>query len=209
MQTALSLLGYDISWLELIGTLTGLASVWLAVRNHVWTWPVGLINVVCFAVLFYQFRLYSDALLQVYFFAMSLYGWWHWRGGGATKAPIVTLSGTQRVSWLTVIFASTLVLGLGASHLHTIAPTLFPEPAAYPFPDAFTTVASIAATYLLARRTLESWALWVAVDVVSIVLYFSKGIMLVGLEYIIFLILATAGGYRWYRTMATESTREP
>ena len=198
MTTALTLLAYDISWLELIGTLTGLASVWLAVRNNVLTWPVGLINVVCFAVLFYQFRLYSDTLLQVYFFGMSLYGWWQWRDRSANSETIKVLSGRRRWAWLGVIFAMTLVQGYWVSRAHTFLPTLFPEPAAFPYPDAFTTVASIVATYLLARRTLESWVLWVAVDIVSIVLYFSKGIYLVGIEYIIFLCLASLGGYRWY-----------
>jgi len=200
LETAFTLLDYPVSRLELIGTLTGLVCVWLAVKNHVGTWPVGLINVVCFAVLFYRFRLYSDALLQVYFFGMSLYGWYFWRQkSGSGEEPIRTLSPPWRLRWLLIIGAGTLVQGLVMGRVDVWLPALFPEPAAYPFPDAFTTVTSVVATFLLARRYLESWVLWVAVDLVSIVLYFSKGIMLVGLEYIIFLGLATAGGIRWWR----------
>ena len=201
LETAFTLLDYPISYLELIGTLAGLISVWLAVKNHLWTWPAGLVNVVAFALLFYRFRLYSDALLQVYFFGMSLYGWWAWRKHDRPEERVKTLSGTHRGQWLLVIGAGTLVLGSVMSRVHLWAPSFFPEAAAYPFPDAFTTVASIIATYLLAKRFLESWVLWVVVDLVSIVLYFSKGIMLVGLEYILFLGLATAGGFRWWHEL--------
>ena len=198
METVLTILDYEISWLELIGTITGLISVWLAVKNKIATWPIGLINVVCFALLFYHFRLYSDALLQVYFFCMSLYGWYFWRKqAGKPATPIRVLTSGNRWKWLLVLGAGTLVQGALMSKVHTLAPNFFPAPAAFPYPDAFTTVASIIATFLLARRYLESWVLWVAVDVVAIVLYFSKGILLVGIEYVIFLGLATAGGLRW------------
>ena len=202
METALTLLSYPISWLELIGTLTGLASVWLAVKNNLLTWPIGLINVICFGFLFYQYRLYSDTLLlQLYFFAMSLYGWWQWRGSGAEETPITTLTAKNRAYWVGGILALTLVQGYWVSNAHTWLPRFFPEPAAFPYPDAFTTVASIVATYLLARRKLETWVLWVLVDIISIVLYFSKGILLVGIEYIVFLVLASLGGYRWYKSL--------
>ncbi|MFK8161377.1 MAG: nicotinamide riboside transporter PnuC [Lewinella sp.] len=206
METALTLLDYPISWVELIGTIAGLISVWLAVKNHVWTWPVGLLNVVCFAVLFYHFQLYSDTLLQVYFFGMSLYGWYFWQQRqGEPEAPIRVLFGKQRWVWAGIILAGTLVQGTLMSKVHTLLPILFSEPAAFPYPDAFTTVASIIATYFLARRVLESWVLWILVDIVSIVLYFSKGIVLVGMEYIVFLGLATAGGVGWWRIWRTQA----
>ncbi|WP_020570155.1 nicotinamide riboside transporter PnuC [Neolewinella persica] len=210
METAFTLLNYPISWIELIGTIAGLISVWLAVKNHVWTWPVGLLNVICFAVLFYHFRLYSDALLQVYFFGMSLYGWYFWQQkNGATASPIRVLDGQQRWLWAFIILAGTLVQGTLMSHVHTLLPTVFPEPAAFPYPDAFTTVASIIATFFLARRVLESWVLWVLVDLVSIVLYFSKGIVLVGMEYVVFLGLATAGGVGWYISWRATTDHGP
>lgn len=200
MNTALTLLEYEVSWLELIGAITGLASVWLAVKNRVGTWPVGLVNVVCFAMLFYHFRLYSDALLQVFFFGMSLYGWYFWHNSaGRAEGPIQVLPSRERVGWLVLLGAGTLVQGTLMGKVHTLAPFFFSAPAAFPYPDAFTTVASIIATFLLARRYLESWVLWVAVDLVSVVIYFSKGIILVGVEYVIFLGLAASGGVLWYR----------
>lgn len=203
-EIAFTLLDYPISYLEVVGTVAGLLSVWLAVRNHIGTWPVGVVNVVAFAILFYQFRLYSDALLQVYFFGMSLYGWYVWREKDRTDQRVLVLSRPARLRWLLVLGAGTLVLGAVMSKVDHWLPSLFPEPAAFPLPDAFTTVTSIIATFLLARRYLESWVLWIAVDVVAIILYFSKGILLVGIEYIIFLGLATAGGWRWYRQAPKE-----
>ena len=78
-QTLVEVLGYPLSFLELFGTLTGLVTVWLAARAHILTWPTGLINNLAFFLIFYQVQLYSDMLLQIYFFVISLYGWWYWQ----------------------------------------------------------------------------------------------------------------------------------
>ena len=85
------------------------------------------------------------------------------------------------------------------SNVHTIIPTLFPEPAAAPLRDAFTTVASIVAVTLLAKKNVESWAIWITVDLIALVYYFQVGIILVGIEYIVFAILATFGLIKWIK----------
>ena len=208
-EIAVTVLDYPISWLELIATASGLLSVWLAVRNSVLTWPVGLVNVVGFGLLFYRFRLYSDVLLQVFFFLSSLYGWYGWRARLAGPAlPISRLTSRQRGGILFLILAGTQAQCWLMLRAPAVFPLLFPEPAAHPYPDALTTVASVVATLLLARRKLESWWCWVLVDVVAIYVYFSRGILLVAWEYVVFLGMAVVGGIHWYYAH-TRSTSTP
>jgi len=193
--------GYSMSYVELAGTVTGLVSVWLAARANIWTWPVGILNVSAFFILFYQVRLYSDMALQVYFFATSIYGWSCWSSGSAGQTPgrVVRLAARARLFWALAVLAATMVLGSFMSQVHGWWPLWFPVPAAYPYPDAFTTALSVAATLLMARRRLECWALWCTVDVVSVVLYLLKGILLTTLLYLVFLGIASYGWMGWQR----------
>lgn len=202
-----SLAGYPISGLELVGTLFNLASVVLVARRSVWTWPVGLVGVVLFGILFWQIRLYSDLFEQVYFFGTGVYGWWVWtrpRRDGSDQ-------GIQRLSlrqarWLFAgIAAATALLGWTTANLHLWLPTAFPEPASFPTLDAFTTILSFAAQLLMAHRYLENWLLWIVVDVVGIGLYLAKGVRVIALLYVLFLGLATYGLVHWRRV---ESRRE-
>ncbi len=190
--------GYEMSLLELLGTITGLITVVYASRSHILTWPTGLVNVALFFVLFYQVQLYSDMLLQVYFFATGVYGWIYWQHKkGKAPVPITTLSNRMYLLMLALILVGSIGLGIFMSGIHETLPAWFPAPAAYPFADALTTVLSVLANLLLARRILETWLLWIAVDLISIVLYLEKGILLMSVEYGIFLIIASYGLYTW------------
>ncbi|MEO0470764.1 MAG: nicotinamide riboside transporter PnuC [Bacteroidota bacterium] len=200
--------GYPLSWLEFIGTLTGLISVWYASRNNILTWPIGLINVTAFFLLFYQVNLYSDMLLQIYFWGMSLYGWANWHQQADKESiPISRLSYEWRLTYLVILIAGTICLGALMRNIHHLLPDLFQEKAAYPFPDAFTTVASVLATILLARRKWESWVLWVVVDIVAVILYSLKEIWFVAGEYVIFLGLASFGGWSWAQKLDRSYTK--
>lgn len=196
---------YPLSLAELLGTAFGLWSVWLAARGRLSTYTTGLVNILFFFAIFYQVQLYADMLLQVYFLVISLYGWWRWVHPGAgemtarQELKISTNSATQNTAYAVVIALGVWGLGWLMSQLHLLLPTLFPIPAAFPYYDAFTTVASMAAMYLLARKRLESWVLWVAVDAFCIVLYNLKGIRLIALEYVVFLGIALFGLWSWYR----------
>lgn len=197
---AFELLGYPLSYVELLGTVFGMLSVVLAARGHILTWPLGIVNEFFFFLLFYQVHLYSDMLLQVYFFVLTVYGWYHWNQQ-KTEDKVLVLSRKGRLSWALVVMVSSLLLGVFVTSLYDQLHLLFPgwhaAPPAYPWADAFTTMASVVATVLLARRYLETWVLWVLVDIVSIVLYLLKGIHLVAIEYGIFLLIASAGWYHW------------
>lgn len=192
-------LGYPLSLLEFLGTTSGLVCVYLASRNHILTWPIGIFNSICFFFLFFQIQLYSDMLLQIYFFGSSIYGWILWRKRTGSFTQIVSLGTKKNLLVILLIIVGTLSLGSFTKHLPLWFPSLFVKPPDYLYWDAFTTVASIIANFLLAQRKLESWFLWVSVDVVCIALYSLKNIPFVTIEYVIFLLIAFYGCLHWYR----------
>lgn len=199
----ITVLGYPLSLIELIGTLSGLVSVYLASRANIWTWGTGILNEIAFFVLFYQVNLYSDMLLQLYFFIISVYGWVYWTQNKTQVAEenIQRLSNAIRLQYLSILILGTITLGFLMQNIHTYLPQFFPTPASYPFFDAFTTVASILAITLLASKKIENWVLWIIVDVVAIVLYFLKDIRFVAIEYIVFLVLASYGLWSWSKKL--------
>ena len=202
-EIAVTILNYPMSYLEIIGTLFGVVCVWLVVKEKILSWPIGIVNIIFFFILFYQIRLYSDMMLQVVFLFLSIYGWYKWKKPSKglenknNELKITLLTGKQRLLILILISLLTYFLYLFVKDIHIILPTFFPEPARAPLRDAFTTVASITAQYIMCKKKLESWVLWIAVDVIAFVYYFQAGVALVGIEYILFTVLATTGLIKW------------
>lgn len=201
--TALTVLGYPLSWLELAGTVFYLWSVWLIARQKILTWPIGIASSLLFLVLFYQVRLYSDALEQIYYLAASAYGWVLWtRRGARPGQPFVPRLSPARtlVAVVVTTLALSAALGTVMSRVHELLPALFTQPAAFPHLDALTTVMSFAAMVLMAQKRLESWVYWIVVDVIAIGLYTAQGVRFVALLYVALLVLAVRGLIGWLRT---------
>ncbi len=200
-----TVLGYPMSWVELAGTVLYLWSVWLIARRNMLTWPVGIASVLLYMTLFYQIRLYSDALEQVYYLGAGVYGWWYWSRSGPDKpeqprvAEVSYSSGRAGLIWLILTVALAAVLGRIMSHVHLWAPGTFPEAASYPYLDALTTVMSLTAMWLMVRKHIESWIYWIVVDVIGIGLYYAKDVKFVSLLYLILLVLAIRGLIDWNR----------
>ncbi|XDD48402.1 nicotinamide riboside transporter PnuC [Leptospira sp. WS39.C2] len=197
--TIFTWIGYSFSLLEFLGTTSGLVCVYLASRNHILTWPIGIFNSICFFFLFFQIQLYSDMLLQIYFFGSSIYGWIIWRKRTGQFTKIVSLGREKNLLVLFLILSGTIGLGYFTKHLPIWFPQVFQKPPDFLYWDSFTTVTSIIANLLLAQRKLESWFLWVFVDIVCIVIYSLKNIPFVTLEYGIFLLIAFYGSWHWYQ----------
>ncbi|SFW64238.1 nicotinamide riboside transporter PnuC [Chitinophaga sancti] len=193
-----TIMGYPLSYIELLGTLSGLISVYYASRGNVLTWPTGIINEIALAILFYQVQLYADMFLQVFFFVVTIFGWYHWKSNKA-DVPITRLR--HKKWYLLSLGAGTLLLGTCIKNLPQWLPVYFPHPAAYPYIDSFVTVASILATILLAKKQLENWIFWIVVDVISVGLYQVKGINFLSIEYVIFLGLASWGLWQWHKKL--------
>lgn len=201
-----TLWGYQMSYLEFFGTVFNLWCVWLAVKNKILTWPVGLVGIVLYVFLFYQIQLYSDLFEQFYFLIASFYGWWLWMYSGNRNEPdknkklkISANSARTNIIYAAIILFGTVLTGYFMSHINIYFPKLFPLPASFPYLDAFTTVMSFAATILMAKKKLECWYLWVLVDIIGVGLYYTKGVKFIALEYLIFLILATSGYFKWIK----------
>src|SRR5215470_12860353 len=153
--------------MELVGSLTGLACVYLVARASVWNWPVGIANTVLYTAVFLSAKLYGDALLQVVFTALGVYGWWSWThaDGGAGELPVRRATQTE----LALAATASLVGTAGAALVlarHTDSPV--------PVWDASVLVLSLVATWGQAKKWLESWWLWILVDVVSVPLYVTR-----------------------------------
>jgi nicotinamide mononucleotide transporter len=176
--------------LELLATALGLINIVLLVRRSIWNFPFGLVMVALYARIFFAAQLYSDAMLQLFFFVVQLYGWWAWWRAGGMDGPIVVrrLSGPARLVWAVAIVVLSAVWGT-AMHLYTDA--------SYPWWDSSIAVASIAAQIMLARRCLENWVLWIAVDVAAIGLFLVKGLVPTSILYVAFLVLSAVGLRQW------------
>lgn len=191
-NTILTLFGYDVSLIELIGVLTGLISVLYAVKSNVLTWTLGIINALSFMIIFYQINLYSSMLLQVYFIIISFIGIFKWRDQENLK---ITNNKNNGMLFCYIILSSFLFYHL-VCYLPEMIPNIFTM-AKYPLIDSFVTITSIFAVSLMANKKIESWVLWILVDIISIFLYLSQGVLFLSIEYLIFLILAIIGYKTW------------
>lgn len=200
---------YTVSVLELWATVLGLICVVGARMNKVWNYPISLLNCVGFVAIFYQIQLYSDLMLNAYFIGMSIYGWYIWSrkdGEGYDTYSIRYMNPLGLAAVLVFIPFATFLLGnnineifgtLGTFVAGILGTTYEHYPAALPYWDAFTTVTSFAAMYLMARRYVESWVLWSIVNVVCIGLYTYKGVIAMSAEYAVFLLNSLYGVYQW------------
>lgn len=206
-----TVLGYPMSYIEFFGTVFNIWCVYLTAKGKVLSWPVGMVGIVLYFALFYQIRLYSDLLEQVYFFVMSVYGWWLWtrpdkkdKNAGELLISVNTRRSNHWYALATVLLS--IALGFFMARIHVILPKLFPEPASYPYLDAATTVMSFTATILMAKKKVECWYLWIVVDVIGIGLYYVKGVKFIALEYALFLILAINGWRLWRESLRSRAT---
>lgn len=185
---------FDFSNIEVAAFVTGAWSVWLVVRNDIWNWPLAIANGAIFVWLFVDARLYADAGINAFYIVAGAYGWWFWLRGGArrTERPIAR---TPLREWLIIVVA----VGLGTwwmyGHLISLGD-------AAPFLDAVTTSVSIAAFWMQARRYIDQWYLWIAVDLVYVPLYVWKSLPLTGALYVIFLSMCVIGLHDWRRQIA-------
>ncbi len=208
--------GWKPSLMEMLGVVTGLFTVWLTARERLASWPWGMANALFFTLVLYQVNLYWDAVLNVFYFFASAVGWWMWlhpskRDGrqeslGRGTLVIGNIGSGLRWALLFLLVACTVLGGVVGGQAHLLAPGFFPQPAAWPYPDAFTTAASLIAFFLQVKKKWESWVLWVSVDVVSVLLYINRGIYLMALVYAVFGVIATSGLINWYRLWKQRSS---
>ncbi|MDF7776957.1 nicotinamide riboside transporter PnuC [Sphingomonas sp. AOB5] len=178
--------------IELFAATLGLINVALVVRRSIWNYPFGLAMVALYGWVFLDAKLYSDALLQIFFFVVQFYGWWNWNRSRADAGEVlVSPLGTARfATWITGALVATACWG-AVMHYWTDAH--------FPWWDGAIAMFSIAAQILQSRRNLESWILWIAVDLMAIPLFALKGLWPTAILYVVFLILSIIGLIEWRR----------
>lgn len=189
------LAAHGSSCLEAVAVLFGIVSVYLSTRENIWSWPTALVNVALFFALFYKSGLYSDTGLQVVYFVLSLYGWYEWLYGGAGRTAI-TVSRASKRTWI-ILGAIGVVLW---SVLGAITSRL--PGTALPYVDAATTTISLLAQWMMTRKLIENWLIWIAVDVAYVGMFIFKGLYLTALNYGVYLVLAVMGYVAWKKSLA-------
>jgi nicotinamide mononucleotide transporter len=197
--------GYPVSFLEFFGLISGIIAVALSSLANVWSWPIGIINVTLSFFLFYQVQLYPDMFLQVFFFVTNVIGWWRWthpkkfEEDRKHELKVTSCSPRDLIVIISVGLTGTIAMGLFAKNLHELLPFLFTQPSAFPFVDSFITVMSIVATYYMIQKKIESWLIWLVIDIIATYLYFIRDIKLYSLLYFLFCLIAMFGFWNWIR----------
>lgn len=178
------------SSIEIIATISGLFCVYFVAKENIWNFPIGLVNIVLFGKMFYEAKLYADMMLQGFFFILTFYGWYIWLTNrqGKRVRPTTSLTKAQNI----LVFGSVLaVTGVWGYALQVLTD------ASIPFLDSFIASMSLVAQWLLSKKILQNWILWIIVDVLSIGMYFYKELYLVSILYAVFLVIATYGWFEW------------
>jgi nicotinamide mononucleotide transporter len=190
--------GTGLSPLEIAAALFGAWSVWLSVRQNILSWPTAIVNVALYAIVFYEAKLYADMGLQVIYAGLSVYGWYEWLygGEGRTELHVTRTSRPLALRLLALAIASALLLG---SLLHRTTD------AALPYMDSALTTASLVAQWMMTRKLLENWIVWISVDVFYVGMFVYKGLCVTAVLYAVFLGLATKGWIDWRRSLRVPS----
>lgn len=217
--------GYNLSWIEAVGTLAGLLCIWLASLEKISNYAFGLINVTLFAIIFFQIQLYASLLLQLFFFAANIYGWYAWSRQTADNqaalrirwlpvpkaiawlAACVIAIGAMTV-WIDPVFAvltRVAVTAMQTFGLNVTMPTLAPD--AFPFWDSCLMVLSIVAQILMTRKYVENWLLWVIINVISVVIFARQGVYAMSLEYLLLTFIALNGSRMWMKSAREQRSR--
>lgn len=192
-------LAFDL--IETLGFVTGATCVYLGIKQNIFNFPVGIANNIFFFVLFSRSRLYGDAGLQIVYIALAIHGWYSWLRGGERHTKLKVTHGSFRQ--LAILFGVVIVGTFGLSFgLHSIS-------GAAPMLDALTTGLSLAAQFLLNRKIIEHWFVWIIADVIYIYLYIARGLNLTALLYFVFLCLCIAGFIAWRRSMRDSNITQP
>jgi nicotinamide mononucleotide transporter len=187
-----------LSEVELIAAGLGLANIVLISLRSVWNYAFGIPMVILYGFVFFEARLYSDAILQVYFLLMQGYGLWNWMHGRADDGlvRVGTLSNEARLATAGVTLAASLAIGFVFARY---------TDAALPWIDAPIAAMSVIAQYLMSVRKIENWVLWIAVDLIAVVIYPIRGLYLTTGLYAIFLAVSVFGLWQWLQEYRREA----
>ncbi len=180
------------NYIELLGAILGFAYIFFSIRQNILTWPVGLLTSALYIWVFFDSKLYADMGLQMYYVVISIYGWYEWlRGNSSDKSePLKVSRLTIRLGFILVLVSFVLFLAMWyILKNYTDSPV--------PFADSLATSLSIVATWMLARKILEHWLVWIFVDTFSIGLFWYKDLLPTVILFVVYTIMAVVGFIEW------------
>jgi nicotinamide mononucleotide transporter len=179
---------------EAVAVVMTLVGIVLTIKEKISCWPVAIVGILAYLVVFIRARLYADSALQPLYVIQNVYGWWYWAHGGARgrgDAPIVKLRPRDRLAWVVGTAVVSIGVGVGLQRWTN---------AAAPFADATLSTTSLVANWLLARKVLENWWLWIAVNIGYVILFWRKHLALSAGLYAVLIGLDIAGLVEWQKS---------
>ena len=205
------------NYIEVFGTITGIIYVFLEIRQTIWLWPVGILTSAVYIWIFFTSKIYADMSLQVYYLVISIFGWYWWAKGTGFRAQGAGQKGegekgregekedgdlrVSRLKFKTALIL-TVVFGLLFTMMWLVLTRLTDSPV--PVRDSFITSLSIIATWMLARKIYEHWYLWIVVNFVSAVLFFTRELYPTVILYLVYGLMSFIGLIAWKKSIATE-----
>lgn len=186
------------NWIEITGVALSLVYLLFSIKQNIWLWPFGLLSALFYIVIFFQNKFYADMGLQVYYVAISLYGWWNWSEKKAGSTPKNTALVVSHIPPRTIRMVTLIFFVLWAG-IYVILYRL--TDSELPVGDSFTTAGSIIATWMLAKKYLEHWILWIIIDLVSMLLYIYKGLFPTTILFAVYTAMAATGYVSWRKDL--------
>ena len=184
------------NYIEVLGAVTGLIYLYLEIKQNIWLWPVGIATSAFYIYVFFTSKFYADMGLQVYYLVISIYGWWHWLyGGDSAGKQELPITRTSVKQWINLVLVTLALFGVMVFVLrsYTDSPV--------PVGDAFVTALSITGTWMLARKLIEHWWIWVVVNLVSLGLFIWKELYPTSVLFFFYFTMAVVGYYQWRKEM--------
>lgn len=196
------------STLELISGIAGIVCVWFSKKENILVYPIGLVNTIGYLILSVKSHLLGEASVNLYYTAMSIYGWILWSKKDKQHRPVVKVKFSDRKQILYQLLFFATLYGILYFSLQYLKKDF--APGAIPWADAFAASAAYTGMWLMAKKKVESWYWWIATNVASIPLYFSKHLVFTSFQYLVLLILAVMGLFEWMKkARAVETTERP
>nr|WP_320000498.1 nicotinamide riboside transporter PnuC [uncultured Draconibacterium sp.] len=190
------------NYIEILGAILGLAYIFFSIKQHILTWPTGLLTSALYVVVFFNARLYADMGLQVYYVIISIYGWYFWLSGKKQNEKKVGVRSTRKILWLKLAVVSialyALLLFILSNYTNSDVPHM----------DSVTTALSIVATWMLARKYIEHWLLWIFIDGFSAGLYIYKGLWATVILFVVYTVMALLGYIEWRKDLKNIEAKD-
>ena len=179
-----------MNWIEIAGFITGVIGVWLTIKENLWCWLFGIINVILYLILFFNLKLYADAWLQGFYNISQIYGWYKWSKGSSLTTLLTVTFCSIKVLFVCLIstIIMTFIFGFYFSHY---------TDAAFPWWDSFLMAMSLVGTWMAANKKIENWIVWIVANFIYIQIYIIKDTILTAALYFFFFLLAIEGYFEW------------